>query len=201
MAAAATVLQSFELLEAILLRANTYEILVATSVSTSWRAVVENSTFLHTYLLTLPIRKPPYHRTQQPWRHYKLNDSATDPWHFRVNTTNGSSLFVLRIPKEDVEVFLVAPAKRDNHLKVLDDAYDMYAVTTNYTPNLEFRRKNGEIVCRTKCTALRCTLVRYHGGYARQLKPKNGSSVFGDVLRRYLAIFYAEHYGPGIEMG
>ena len=202
MAAVAKVLQNFELLEAIILRASTYEILVATSVCTSWRAVVENSTFLHTYLLTLPIRKPPYHRAQQPLQHYKLNDTATDPWHFRINTTNGSSLFVLRIPREDIEVFLLAPARRDNYLKVLDDAYDVYAVTADYKPNLEFRLKNGNIVCRTKCNALKSTQVRYRGGYARvlQQKPKNGGTVCGDVLRRYLATFYAENYASGIMM-
>ena len=140
---------------------------------------------------------------QQPWKYYKLNDSATDPWHFRVSTTNGSSLFVLRITKDDIEVFLLSPAKNDNHLKVLDDAYDMYAVTTNYTPNLEFRRKDGEILCRTKCTALRSQSsadIRWHGGYARKLKLKTGNLGFGNVLGRYLATFYSERYGPGITM-
>lgn len=195
----AKVFQNFELLENVLLHATAWEILVATSVCTTWRAVVENSKDLRAYLVTLPARKPSPHRKRDSAVRYKLNDSETSPWHFMVKTTNNRPLFILRLPSENVEVYLLAPLKYDTHLKVLDSAYDMYAVRMDYRAVLEFRLKSGEKVCRTKSNAIkqiqRDTMMR-------QVRP-TGVPVtdslrctggFGDILRRYLMTFYNEDF-------
>lgn len=188
MAAIAKVLQNFELLQSILLDTDSYEILVATSVCTSWRAVVENSKALRTHIMSNPVRKPIWPE------HCTLNGSATDVWHFFAKTTNGGCLFVYRDPAEDVEICLLAPAQKNAHLIVLDDAYDMFAVAADFRPELEFRTKTGEKVCRTKSkTDRRKYPLRWrHFGYP---------TVCGGVLRAYLSTFYADHYGPGVELG
>lgn len=173
MTAAAKVLGSFELLEAILLQADTYEICAATAVSTTWRAVVENSKALRSYLLNLPVRKAgrKYAKFNLPKR--PINSSAKSVWHFGMKTANKGSLLVMRFPREDVEVFLFAPRLKDGHIKVLDDAYDIYAVATDFVANLEFRTKDGEKICRTK-------------------------SKTAGVTGAYLSTFYAAEYGPGV---
>lgn len=105
MTAVTKVLQSFELLEAILLQSETYEICTATAVCTSWRAVVENSKALRTYILTIPLRGPGPSRTSFNPPNRRINSSANAIWHFGVKTADKGSLFIMRFPAEDVEIF------------------------------------------------------------------------------------------------
>jgi hypothetical protein len=199
MAAATQVLQNFELLEAILLHSETYEICIATAVCTAFRAVVENSKTLRAYILTIPIRKPllPHKCSGYGKAPFLLNSTATGVWHFAVKTADKGSLFITRIPSEGVEVILLAPRRAESHLKVLDDAYNMYAVTTDFRPDLEFRTKTGEKVCRTKCKAPKVTHPR-HMHIAR--RSDHPGAVYGQILRNYLSTFYADEYGPGVRL-
>jgi hypothetical protein len=195
MAAAAKVLQNFELLQSILLHTDSYEILVATSVCTSWRAVVENSKTLRNHIMSNPIRKPLWPERQALFRpHCDLNGSPQDVWHFFAKTTNRGCLFVYCDLAEDVEIFLLAPVQKDAHLTVLDDAYDMFAVAADFRPELEFRTKTGKKVCRTKSKTDR---RKYPLRWRHFCYP----IVCGGVLRAYLSTFYADHYGPGVELG
>lgn len=199
MDAATKVFQNFELVEAILLRAETYEILTATSVCTSWRAVVENSKALRTYISTLSIRKPGRYRPAFDSPPQQLNASANDVWHFSVKTANSGTLFVMRFPREDVEIFLLAPVQKGSHLKVLDDAYDMYAVTTDFKPDLEFRTKSGEKVCRTKCKAVKLNYSESRWMWTETVLAPKHVVVCINLLMGYLSTFYADQYGPGIK--
>ena len=197
MAAISKVLQNFELLEAILLRAETYEICIATAVCTSFRAVVENSKALRSYILTLPIRRPGPDRPSFDPPDRRLNSSAYSVWHFNMKTADKGSLFIMRMPFEGVEVFLLAPRQTESHLKVLDNAYSMYAVTTDFRPDLEFRTKTGEKFCRTKCKAPKLT----HPKHMHIPRRSNDHGVVcGNILRSYLSTFYADEYGPGVRL-
>ena len=201
MAARAKVLQSFELVEQVLLRATTHDLLAATAVCTAWRAVIENSITLHNYILSTPVRKSVLNSDAQSPQTHRINSSNTECWLFSEKNTNKSSLFILRIPKDGLEVFLLAPNKQGAHLKVFDDAYDMYCVTTDFRPNLEFRQRDGKVLCRTDCKPLHtsaplcCSLRPW-----LFTKPKDLIVHEQDVLRRYLSTFYGDFYGPGVKI-
>jgi hypothetical protein len=125
-----------------------------------------------------------------------LNGSPQDVWHFFAKTTNGGCLFVLRDPAQDLEIFLLAPVQKGTHLKVLDDAYDMFTVATDFGPNLEFRTKGGEKMCRTKCK--KAYKSNYPPPMCVSWKRSTYPFVCGGVLTDYLSTFYADHYGPGV---
>lgn len=105
MAATNAVLQTTELLEAILLRTTSSEIIVATNVSSQWRSVVENSVRLKKELL---------------WYRKAFTIALLDDRFFpnierciAVHTEwSTSQLYVFRLPTERIESYLYISARQ-----------------------------------------------------------------------------------------
>lgn len=134
MAAAAKFLGTYELVESLLLKTISFDILVATQVCKLWRNIVENSIPLRDRMLALqpPSRLPNTNGSMDPragylWQPHVAGgrDSA---WHFRTTASSGV-LWVLRLPNENVEVFLLSPKKAGEHLKILHAAHHNKLVT------------------------------------------------------------------------
>ena len=132
-------LHTYELLESILLRSTSFDVLIATSVCKYWREVIESYKALRQYMRTLNFGLPfprslgttgdskgewwPCHTYNSKNQVYHQHGPDCR-WHFRLKVSHGT-LWVLRLPRANLEVFLLVPNKKKAYLRVLDgERYD-----------------------------------------------------------------------------
>ncbi|KAK3714649.1 hypothetical protein LTR37_007629 [Vermiconidia calcicola] len=171
MAAASKVLSTFELVEDILLRSTPFEMIVASAVCQYWREVVEGSKRIRNLLLNSLTPQ-----LRQTWERRPFGANvALDPWLFMTKTGANTRLFVLRIPAQRIEGFILASKKQGSRLRVLDSAYEKtFCTKGDIIPNLSWKDENGKIVCTATC---------------------NGHRNPYDALGQYLLVFYSHLYG------
>ena len=165
----------YEIVEAILLHATTFDIMVATSVCRYWREVVESSKALRKhFLFQLP--------KSSTFGVGSMNHDLETPWHLRTKPANHQqALFVLNVPDWKLETFILTSKTKNNTLTVLDRPTSVvYPVLdrARKSPNLEWQTTDGTVVCRTRC------------------KPNDHP---GNFLREYLLLFYGAWYGQDVE--
>lgn len=178
------VFNNFDLLENIYLFSSTFEIQVATDVSTFFRHVVESYIRLKVHADHLALLHPEYApKSSTSTRYNRSNRNST--WHLFARTTYDEPVFFLRIPSEHVESILISE-RHEKFLRVLlGKERKSYAqiVTNIYGRNVRIWDADEKWVCNT--AAVSRTVL-------------NGQS----HLARYLAIFYSSHQkGDIFELG
>ena len=186
--AAGKVLQTYELLEPIILHLSPLGVMLATRVCTAWRGGVERSKPIRELLLLQPLeiatarrksdQSPPDAEdasdkiaelsivTSRP----KINYDASTPWLFRETFWQGS-LFVYRDPETEVYIFAPhTPATSHRPLKVLDQRYMQAQYGGTYS-SIEWRDRKGKRICGEE----------YHGYEARR-----------STLKAYLKTFWSD---------
>jgi hypothetical protein len=139
-----------EFLKAILLRAESVDIMVAASVCRTWKDIIEDSQALANLLLKYPIGPGPL-----------FNISPYRPWHFSILSNISDRLYALRLPADNVEVFMLG-RRTEMRLLGLDNTYRLQVSSINGMPEFTFfHRHGGNAVCRMRNAGQTTLLTTY----------------------------------------
>jgi hypothetical protein len=90
-----------------------------------------------------------------------FNRSPSRPWHFSILSNISDRLFVLRLPADNVEVFMLV-RRTEIRLLVLDNTYQLQVLSINGVPDFTFfHRSGGNAVCRTRNAGQTTLLTTY----------------------------------------
>lgn len=137
-----------ELLELILLESTTFDILVATSVCTYSRDLIESSARLKHKLQDVPyFNLSTLFRNQSPKT--QLNTRSSDPWLFGMLNAQRDKLLILQLPQHDVQVYMML-GWTDQHIRVLNHRYALELFEKKgLGSNMRFLDDGGEVAYET----------------------------------------------------